>query len=123
MAVWQIAEDVYLCIRSRFDAGFASRDYFFIVKGKARAINFSELPSRAIGNAVLRSLEDDAEAINNLAVLLYCEVANSMDYDEEFVISLLKRSADLGCEQAKRNLEVLYFNRGENKEGTVVEAK
>ncbi len=72
---------------------------------------FEELPSRALGNTVLRAYAGDAEALNNLAVLHYSEVVNRLDYDETSVMMLLGVSAKLGCEQATRNLDVLRCNK------------
>lgn len=74
---------------------------------------FDELPSRAIGNAVLGAYAGKSEALNNFAVLLYCEIANPKDYDESAVVALLERAARQGCPTATYNLGVLYYNRGE----------
>ena len=71
------------------------------------------MPSRAIGNTVLAAFSGETDAMNNLAVLLYAEVANAHAYKEAVVIDLLKRAAAKGCATARRNLEVLRHNRGE----------
>ena len=54
--------------------------------------------------------------MNNLAVLLYAEVANSGRYKEAPVLDLLERSAAKGCKAARRNLGVFHENRGEKDE-------
>ena len=117
LALWQISKDVYFGILAKFDTPFGNREYFFAhVDADKKAFSydaFEELPSRALGNTVLRAYAGDAEAINNLAVLHYSEVVNRMDYNEANVLMLLGISKDLGCEQAKRNLDVLRHNRGE----------
>ena len=74
---------------------------------------FRELPSRAFGNTVLAAFSGDAEAMNNLAVLLYAGVANPGQYKDAPVVDLLQRSAAKGCETARYNLQVFYENRGE----------
>ena len=62
---------------------------------------------------MLGAFAGEAEAMNNLAVLLYAEVANAHAYREDVVIDLLKRAAAKGCATARRNLDVLRYNRGE----------
>lgn len=74
---------------------------------------FYGLPSRAIGNTVIAAYAGEADAMNNLAVLRYCEIANPMEYDEKSVIDLLRRAERLGCKVADANLGVLHENRGE----------
>lgn len=115
MAFWEISEKVWLCIQAFHDTGFTSRDYGFYGSEESilSEIHFDELPSRAVGNTVLRAYEGDAEAMNNLAVLLYAEVANRGSYSEATVADILKRAAEKGCATARRNLEVLRYNRGE----------
>ena len=119
LALWQISKGVYFGVLSKFDTPFGNREYFFVhvdADKKAFAYDaFEELPSRAHGNTVLRAYAGDAEALNNLAVLHYSEVVNRTDYDEANVVMLLGISKDLGCEQAKRNLDVLRYNRGEKE--------
>ena len=117
LAMWQISDDVYIGIRADHGTEFKMRDYFFtVVDGDNKALTFDffeELPSRAIGNAVLGAHAGNAESLNNFAVLFYCGIANPKDYDEKAVITLLSRSSRLGCPVATYNLGVLYYNRGE----------
>ena len=81
--------------------------------GAARTLGgFNELPSRAIGNTVLRSVTNDPVAWNNYAVLLYAEIANPQNYDEEEVAALLEKAARAGNATAFDNLDVLHENRG-----------
>lgn len=75
--------------------------------------DFRELPSRAMGNAVLLSDKGDPAALNNLAVLLYAEIANPQNYNEENVAVMLEKSARAGNATAFCNLDVLHENRGE----------
>ena len=75
--------------------------------------SFESLPSLAIGNTVLDAYAGNAQALNNLAVLWYCGIANPKDYDEKAVIDMLERSSQLGCAAAVYNLGILYYNRGE----------
>ncbi len=65
---------------------------------------------------MLGAYAGDAEAMNNFAVLLYCEIANPRAYDEERVWNLLFRAAMKGCKTAADNLSVLRYNRGEEAE-------
>ena len=115
MAIWCLPNRNVFCIKAYHNFPFAPRRYIFVRDGNydLPRVSFSELPSRAIGNTVLRAFADDAEALNNLAVLLYAEVANYAEYKESVVVDLLKRSAEKGCATALRNLEVLRYNRGE----------
>lgn len=75
-------------------------------------VAFAQLPSRAIGNTVLRAWEGEPDALNNLAVLLYAGVANPDVYDEKAVVDLLQRAAQKGNAMASFNLDVLYANNG-----------
>ena len=115
IAAWEIAEDVFFCIEAFHDSGFVSRDFLFLGKGDdgLPSVTFRELPSRAFGNTVLAAFSGDAEAMNNLAVLLYAEVANPGQYKDAPVVDLLQRSAAKGCETARYNLQVFYENRGD----------
>ena len=117
LAMWQLADDTYIGILADHNTGFKIRKYFFtVVDANKKSLTFDyfdELPSRAIGNAVLGAHQGNAEALNNFAVLFYCGIANPSDYDENAVITLLRRSARLGCSAAIYNLGVLYYNRGE----------
>ena len=100
---------------SRYKTGIAKRFYLFLKKDdddECDRIAFSELPSRATGNTVLRAFAGEADALNNLAVLLYAEVANPGDYSESQVLNLLERAAKTGNATARRNLEVFHWNRG-----------
>ncbi|MBR4615950.1 MAG: hypothetical protein IKO55_10120, partial [Kiritimatiellae bacterium] len=118
MAIWEVTDDVYFCIQAFHDSGFAMRDFLFLRKSDddLSTVWFRELPSRAFGNTVLAAFSGDAEAMNNLAVLLYAEVANSGRYKEAPVLDLLERSAAKGCKAARRNLGVFHENRGEKDE-------
>ena len=124
MAYWHLPNAVLFCITARHNSGFAARSYIFSCDvGDLPEVSFQELPSRAIGNTVMSAFVGEADAMNNLAVLLYAEVANSGEYKEARVIDLLKRAAEKGCETANRNLDVLRYNRGEDVsmvEGVVV---
>ena len=115
MAYWQLPNGDLFYIKAFHNTGFAAREYAFVRKDNddLPEVSFQELPSRAIGNTVLAAFADEAEAMNNLAVLLYAEVANAHAYRESVVIDLLKRAAAKGCATATRNLEVLRHNRGE----------
>lgn len=117
LAMWQMSEDMYIGILVNHNTGYKLRKYFFTVVDKNKKSLtfdfFDELPSRAIGNAVLGAHAGNAEALNNFAVLFYCGIANPKDYNENAVITLLRRSARLGCPVATYNLGVLYYNRGE----------
>ena len=117
LAMWQIAESVYLGVQGNVGT-FRDRDYYFVtfdkVSGTATPLaSFCQLPSRAIGNVVLAAEAGDANALNNLAVLCYAGIANPDQYDESAVIKLLHRAAKLGCLVADGNLRVLHYNRGE----------
>ncbi|MBP5543397.1 MAG: bacterial transcriptional activator domain-containing protein [Kiritimatiellae bacterium] len=118
IAMWQISQDIRFVILARHSDDFGPRKYFFLRKtagsdGIAQMFFFSELPSRAIGNTVLNAMADDAEALNNLAVLLYAEIANPGEYHEATVLEMLNRSAEKGNAMAKRNLSILRENKGE----------
>ena len=118
IAMWQISQDIRFVILARHSDDFGPRKYFFLRKtagsdGIAQMFFFSELPSRAIGNTVLNAMADDAEALNNLAVLLYAEIANPREYHEATVRVMLNRSAEKGNAMAKRNLSILRENKGE----------
>lgn len=119
LAMWQLADDMYIGILADHDTGFKSRKYFFtVVNADKVSITFDyfdELPSLAIGNTVLGAHAGNSEALNNFAVLFYSGIANPKDYDENAVITLLRRSARLGCPVATYNLGVLYYNRGEKE--------
>ena len=96
LAMWQISDDIYFGIHAEQRVQKGSRSYFF------RKVDdlmvpltmdfFRELPSRAIGNAVLGADADDADAINNFAVLFYAGIANPGKYEESSVLRLLKRA-------------------------------
>lgn len=116
LTVWRLAEDYCLGIYASRCKGPHARLYCLmkIVRetGAARTLGiFNELPSRAIGNTVLRSVADDPVAWNNFAVLLYAEIANPQGYDEEKVAVLLEKSARAGNETAFYNFGVLHENR------------
>ena len=115
MAYWQLPNGDLFYIKAFHATGFAAREYAFVRKDSDELpeVSFQELPSRAIGNTVLAAFAGEADAMNNLAVLLYAEVANARAYKEATVIDLLKRAAAKGCAAAGRNLEVLRHNRGE----------
>ena len=116
IAMWWLEPDLYFAITAEYGTFFAERKYLFIttINGKVASLDyFNELPSRAIGNTILAANEDDAEALNNFAVLFYSGVANSGSYDEKSVIKLLEKAARLGSETAKENLKVLYENKGQ----------
>ena len=118
LTMWQMSDGVYVGILVDHDTGFSVRQYFFTrtdKQGKAKTVDhFEELPSCAIGNAVLGAYAGEAEAMNNFAVLLYCEIANPKAYDEERVKDLLRRAAAKGCKTAADNLSALRYNRGES---------
>ena len=118
IAVWQIVGNIYFGIQANGGA-FVDRTCYFVKldksTGKATHLaSFRQLPSMAFGNAVIGADAGDAAAMNNLAVLLYAGIADYERYDESAVIKLLKRSAQLGNETAKRNLAILFENRGED---------
>ena len=119
LTMWQMSDNVYIGILAEHDTGFSVRKYFFVKageSGKAKAVDFfEELPSRAIGNAFLGAYAGEAEAMNNFAALLYCEIANPKAYDEERVKDLLRRAAAKGCKTAADNLDILRYNRGEKR--------
>ena len=116
LAVWQIVGNIYFGIQANGGA-FVDRTCYFVKfdksTGKAMHLaSFRQLPSMAFGNAVIGADAGDAVAMNNLAVLLYAGIADYERYDESAVIKLLKRSSQLGNETAKRNLAILFENRG-----------
>jgi hypothetical protein len=117
IAMWQVSDNVYIGIRADYNTGFKARAYFFAAaeggKSNGKIDSFESLPSRAIGNTVLDAYAGNVEALNNLAVLWYCGIANPKDYDEKAVIDMLERSSQLGCAAAVYNLGILYYNRGE----------
>lgn len=117
LALWQITGDIYIGIFADHETPFGRRQYFYVRVGENSEVisfdYFDELPSRAIGNAVLGAYAGKSEALNNFAVLLYCEIANPKNYDESAVVALLERAARQGCPTATYNLGVLYYNRGE----------
>jgi tetratricopeptide (TPR) repeat protein len=117
IAMWRVLDNVYVGIRADHNTGFKARAYFFAAaeggKSNGKIDSFEGLPSRAIGNTVLDAYAGNVEALNNLAVLWYCGIANPKDYDEKAVIDMLKRSSQLGCAAAVYNLGILYYNRGE----------
>lgn len=117
LALWQITGEIYIGILADYRGAFGMRQYFYVRVGeKSEAASFDyfdELPSRAIGNAVLDAYAGKREALNNFAVLLYSEIANPKNYNESAVVALLDRAARLGCPTATYNLGVLYYNRGE----------
>lgn len=119
LGLWHLTEDMYIGILANHDTGYEVRDYFFVVVDENNTIltydSFDELPSRAIGNALLGAHADNAEALNNFAVLFYCGIANPKSYEEESVVTLLRQAERRGCPTAIYNLGVLYFNRGENE--------
>ena len=119
LAMWQMSSDMYIGVLADHDSAYKMRKYFFTVVDKTGTSLtfdfFDELPSLAIGNAVLGAHVGNAEALNNFAVLFYCGVANPREYDEIAVITLLRRSSSLGCSAATYNLGVLYHNRGERE--------
>ena len=115
VAAWELSDGAWFAIKAFHYSDVAKRAYLFVKKDdtdELGEINFSELPSRAIGNTVLRTFAGESDALNNLAVLLYAEVANPGNYDESLVVGLLERAAKKGNAAAKRNLEVLNWNRG-----------
>ena len=116
IAGWRVTEDAFFYIKANHDTDFLLRDYFFLrdPDEALHVVCFKDLPSPAIGNTVLRAFEGEAEAMNNLAVLLYSGVASSDDDNESNVVALLRRAAEKGCETASRNLEVFRYNRGED---------
>lgn len=117
IAMWRVSDNVYIGIRADYNTGFKARAYFFAAaeggKSNGKIDSFESLPSLAIGNTVLDAYAGNAQALNNLAVLWYCGIANPKDYDEKAVIDMLNRSSQLGCAAAVYNLGVLYYNRGE----------
>ena len=117
IAMWQVSDNVYIGIRADYNTGFKARAYFFAAaeggKSNGKIDSFESLPSLAIGNTVLDAYAGNAQALNNLAVLWYCGIANPKDYDEKAVIDMLERSSQLGCAAAEYNLGILYYNRGE----------
>ncbi len=117
LTMWRMSEHVYVGVLADYDTKFSTRKYLFArtnESGKAKTVDhFEELPSRAIGNAVLGAYAGEAEAMNNFAVLLYCEIANPKRYDEGRVKDLLRRAAAKGCQTAADNLDILLYNRGE----------
>ena len=123
LAMWQISNDTYIGILANHNTSLKSRKYFFtVVDANMQSLTFDyfeELPSLAIGNTVLGAHAGNAEALNNFAVLFYSEIANPNDYDEDAVITLLRRSARLGCPTATYNLGVLRYNRGEKSKANV----
>ena len=123
LAMWQIAESVYLGVQGNVGT-FRDRDYYFVtfdkVSGTATPLaSFCQLPSRAIGNVVLAAEAGDANALNNLAVLCYAGIANSGRYEESAVLKLLKASALKGNATAMYNVGVLFENRGEMKKAKI----
>ena len=117
LSAWQITEDVYLGVHASSTA-FRDRVYYFVKMDKATGnamplAFFRQLPSPSIGNTVLGADAGEADALNNLAVLLYAGIANPDHYDESAVVNLLRRAEKLGCSSARSNLEVLRYNRGE----------
>ena len=115
MAYWHLPNGDMFHIEAFHNSGFAAKKYTFAHNGADGwvEVSFQELPSRAVGNTVLRAFAGDAEAMNNLAVLLYAEVANPFAYKEAPVIDLLKHAVEKGCTTAKQNLEILQYNRGQ----------
>ena len=114
MAYWQLPNGDLFYIKAFHATGFAAREYAFVRKDSDELpeVSFQDLPSRAIGNTVLAAFAEEADAMNNLAVLLYAGIANAHAYKEAIVVNLLERAAVKGCATAGRNLEVLRHNRG-----------
>ena len=123
LAMWQISDDIYFGIHTEQRVQKGPRSYFFrkvddLMAPLAMDI-FREMPSRAIGNAVLSADVDDAEAINNFAVLFYAGIANPGKYEESSVLKLLKRAALKGSATAMYNVGVLFENRGEMQKAKI----
>lgn len=118
-AAWQIAPKTYLGILCDWESGYQTRTYMFAQTPTAEASSaiavesFDAPPARAVGNTVLAAARNEADAQNNLAVLLYGEVASPGDYEEPKVARMLMKSARQGNVTAMRNLAILYTNRGE----------
>ena len=117
MTVWQVADGVYFGIDANRCDGACFRKYFFRTQdkntGEWATYAFSNLPSLAIGNAVLAAERGDPAAINNYAVLEYAEIVNPGEYNEEGPTVLLEALAKAGNATAVYNLGVLAENRGE----------
>ena len=118
LAMWRITGDICLGIRTWHYAPKWSREYFFckedVATGQSLTFDFlNELPSRAIGNAIMGADAGDADALNNVAVLYYGGVLNPCQYDESSVLTLLKMAARKGNATAIYNVGVLFENRGE----------
>lgn len=118
VACWWLSADSYLCLIAQKSSGQHIRQYYFRridrKTGGAMLLGvFNELPSRAIGNAALLAGVHDPAGLNNFAVLLYAEIANSSYYDEDLVTETLETAAKLGNATAVYNLGVMAENRGE----------
>lgn len=115
VAYWQLPSGDLFYIKAYHETDFGLRQYAFLRKDsdKLPKVSFQVFPSRAIGNTVLAAFADEAEAMNNLAVLLYAEVAHVDDHKEATIVDLLERAAAKGCATARRNLEVLRSNHSE----------
>lgn len=128
-AAWRITENVYLAIYADYDTGFCTRRYIVArtagkdSSGYMALDLFDEMPTATIGKTVLGAIQNEANALNNLAVLNYAGIANPHNYDEAEVKKLLMRSAEQGNVTAMRNLAILHENRGESeKAGRFLEA-
>ena len=118
LAMWRITDDICFGIRAWHYAFRWSVEYFFckedVATGQSLTFDFlHEMPSRAIGNAIMGADAGDADALNNVAVLYYGGVLNSWQYDESSVLALLKMAAKKGNATAIYNVGVLFENRGE----------
>ena len=118
IGAWKIAPTLYFVLVAEHRSEMGDRTYRFIETDEktghvSSVYTLTELPSRAIGNTILAARRGDPKALNNLAVLLYAEIVNAQDYDEDAVVRLLRRAMQGGEATAAYNLGVLYENRGE----------
>ncbi len=129
ITAWQITSALYLVLTNELGTKGCPREYQFVMwdgKKDWPIVGFNSFPDAARVALVKRILTVPA-AVNNLAVLLHSREANRTQYRREYVESLLRRAAGLGCDAAFHNLGVLMEEAGRkddaaafySREGTV----
>ena len=108
---YSLGDDLYLMCESEGTGRMNMHSYEFVLYDGTtfrRLMPFESMPTSERIIASLREARTNPAAMNNLAAMVFNQVADHHSVSWEYVYRLLKTAADAGEPMACRNLAVLY---------------
>lgn len=108
---FSLGDDLYLMCETEGTGRMNMHSYEFVLYDGTtfrRLLPFEVMPKSERVIASLRAARTNPAAMNNLAAMVFNEVADCHSVSWEYVYQLLKAAADAGEPMACRNLAVLY---------------